>query len=289
MKTRGFTLIELLVVISIISILIALLLPALAKTRDVTRTVQCSSNERQIGIAFFTYASDNRNVMPYANPSGVVWDATNNEWVPGSYGGSNPNMPWMYTLSPYLGRYGKTDTVPVLRCPSHLWEAYEAGNQQYQTPSTYGVNTGIVPSNWATIQTSPTWKRTLNKLRVDDLKTPSDNMLMAERVNAGPNLITAAAWAGGQGVYLTIFRSGASYLNNATYWPFLPDRSLGATSVATGTVRLQHRAAGDQGWNALLGDGHVAGHSWVQMNPWADNAANIAYGYGWRYWLNRTK
>lgn len=289
MKSRGFTLIELLVVMSIISILVALLLPALSKTRDATRTLQCGSNERQVGVALVTYSNDYRGVLPYSNPSGAAWDGTNNEWVPGAYGSSNPNMPWMYTLSPYLGNYGKTDTVAVLRCPSHLWAAYHAGNQQYQTPSTYGVNSTIIPTNWATIQTTPTWKRTLNKLRIDDLKTPSDNLLLAERVNAGPGEIAAAAWAGGQTVTSTIFRSGASYLNNATYWPFLPDRSLGATSGATGTVRLQHRAAGDQGWNSLMGDGHVIGHSWVQMNVWADQAANATYGYGWRFWTNRTR
>lgn len=48
---RGFTLIELLVVISIISLLIALLLPSLSAARDSSRAVVCRSNMRQLVLA----------------------------------------------------------------------------------------------------------------------------------------------------------------------------------------------------------------------------------------------
>jgi len=53
---RAFTLIELLVVISIITMLIALLLPALTASRKAAHMVQCLTGQRQIGIALFTYA-----------------------------------------------------------------------------------------------------------------------------------------------------------------------------------------------------------------------------------------
>ncbi len=63
----GFTLIELLVVISIISLLIALLLPALGAARDAGRTAQCLSNLRMIGVTVAIYTGDNREFMPMAS------------------------------------------------------------------------------------------------------------------------------------------------------------------------------------------------------------------------------
>ena len=59
-RSRGFTLIELLVVISIIALLIALLLPALTEARAAARSVQCKSNQRQIGMLMWQYATEYR-------------------------------------------------------------------------------------------------------------------------------------------------------------------------------------------------------------------------------------
>lgn len=100
----GFTLLELLVTIAIISLLTALLSPALQRARNASKRVSCLSNIRQLGLASQMYSDDDSRhrfssksnyedqdlncLFPYAKSTRVfVCPATQN--IIGTNGGTN--------------------------------------------------------------------------------------------------------------------------------------------------------------------------------------------------------
>jgi prepilin-type N-terminal cleavage/methylation domain-containing protein/prepilin-type processing-associated H-X9-DG protein len=73
---KGFTLIELLVVISIIAIIAAILFPVFAQVREKARQTTCTSNLRQLGLAFEQYGDDYDQRLPEGLEYGAGWAGT---------------------------------------------------------------------------------------------------------------------------------------------------------------------------------------------------------------------
>lgn len=101
-RRRAFTLIELLVVIAIISILAALLLPALSGAKQRARATQCLSNVHQIGLGMEGYADDSNGLYPESGDV-ILW----NQIDPQTH-----NRSWLQQIFPFV------NNTNVYHCPA---------------------------------------------------------------------------------------------------------------------------------------------------------------------------
>ncbi|MHC4131494.1 MAG: type II secretion system protein [Planctomycetota bacterium] len=76
MKKKGFTLVELLVVIAIIALLMSILMPALARVRQIAYRMICGTNLSGIGKAMLVYANDSDERYPRAGGRRSEWSQT---------------------------------------------------------------------------------------------------------------------------------------------------------------------------------------------------------------------
>jgi len=238
-RRNAFTLIELLVVIAIIAILAAILFPVFAKVREKARQTTCTSNMKQLGLAFMQYVQDNDETFPSSNWYGNGWAAR------------------MY---PYVKATG------VYRCPDDSTSVTNTGGNALaagDVPVSYVLNNQFSIGSGSPDQ---------NSVAMAALTSPSSTILVYEgdkTLNGGGSWWLDANYFNPNKPDMTSVTSDGSHGNWAT--PIATNRHDIAGPMTTAqfvynksvTVPLNH------GRNVyMFGDGHVKFIAWDTVSQW---------------------
>lgn len=185
-RKSGFTLIELLVVVAIIALLVSILLPSLARARELARRTVCGTRMKGIGLAAEMYTSE-FGVYP-----GMFGQMDSFPW--NGYVAANRCDYWFGRLSPYMSKvdFGGLNTERV-------------GTNYFRCPSV-----GIIPEwkSWASMPVSyvgsmkafkgPTYWASQAAWNAAEFQSPDTLEKTSEQLLAGEALAGALPYWGGR-------------------------------------------------------------------------------------------
>jgi prepilin-type N-terminal cleavage/methylation domain-containing protein len=178
MKFRAFTLVELLVVIVIISMLVALIVPAVISSRDRARIAQCMNNQHELSIAISSYDLAKKCLPGVLN--------VNHDTIIG----------WPPTLLPFIGR-------------EDLWKDIVKDDNEViiQQGWRYGYNINTTPTPKINIFVCPND----NDISVD---CPLSYVVNLGLYNANPNNTFHQNGQTGSVIIPGLFRDCSNNINN---------------------------------------------------------------------------
>ncbi len=164
---KKFTLIEMLVVISIISILAAILMPALRKSVLSARSINCKNNLKQVSVGIGSYENDYYGTIPYIYDAHYVWYKQHQ---------------FKYPVSPvptYLGYsemsnsdFMDAQASTVFNCPSASPTTSSGGNKN---AGDYCGNANVMA-----LYVGGSYMKTAGYVRVTSIKRPSGIIIVGE-------------------------------------------------------------------------------------------------------------
>ena len=263
---QGFTLIELLVVIAIISILAAILLPALGRARAQARSAQCINNLRQLYLANTMYASEHDG--HYIPAAADMYDFLLPDAEPDHAGGrcrwhgkrETPNQqsefdPKQGPLFEYLPD-GRVKECPVF---FEFTQHGEGSNTFEGGAGGYGYNMAYVGSRLSIIKDPVQACR--KGMRDIDIKNPAQTIMFADA--AIP-----------QDGYIVEY----SFVEPPKAVSYNHPRGQAGESYASPTLHFRHYGR----VNVVWCDGHISSEKW----EWAPEeniygGSNYRFGVGW--------
>ena len=164
----AFTLVELLVVIAVLAVLAILILPAVARSLDSARSVQCAGNLRQLGIAVGQFADDNGDRFPRSQHSAAAYR----------------DIPWERSVA---ARLGSSDA----KWKNLLKGVYHCRADGRWSALSYGLNVYFELGPEDDYQGKPaTWRRRADVPRADVTVLFAENASFADHIM--PNFWDAA-------------------------------------------------------------------------------------------------
>ena len=257
---NAFTLVELLVVIGIIAVLISILLPALGRVRAQAKGAYCASNQRQLAIAVFSYANDNKGFFP-----------------PATYFAPNPNNPAAFIQFGWhtpqaLGKYMRNTSenpfyvnARTLYCPIVFDRASSAPNGTWAAEFGIGYNAATsIRENFLQLR-YPTVAPTDGNYAAQEasLKTAMTKMKRLGRVKDSSQTLMFTDVSGGLSTeggsrFIQLYNGAAATLNA----PNTSSNGMYATDPAKDAVSYRHGKRA----NVAFFDGHVEPFTSTQID-----------------------